>query len=525
MPIPDPAPMAPRKAVVKAAGGIVAAQSRLAAAVGADVLAAGGNAVDAAVATGLAIGVVEPWMNGIGGGGYLVVANADGAPPQVVDFGMVAPAGLDPADYPLAGGTAPGLFSWPAVVGDRNLKGYSSIAVPGQVDGMRLALERFGTIGWGRAIAPAIELAERGLPLDWYATLSIAVGARELLEFPATRATYLPDGLPPVPPPEGGAGYLPLGPLARTLRRLAAAGPRDFYEGEIAASLVRDLQAGGSRIAAADLRGYQATIRPALDIGYRGAAVAAVPGLSAGPTLADVLGRWTAAPPRDRQLADGPDAAAYLAIADALNQAYATRLATMGDSGPALSCTTHLSVVGRHGNMVALTQTLLSRFGSKVLLPEAGILMNNGIMWFDPRPGRPNSLAPGKRPLSNMCPVVVRRDGRPWFALGASGGRRILPAVAQILSFLADYGMTLEEAFHQPRLDMSGDGTVTLDSRLPPAVADALAARFPVVRAPVSVYPVMFACPSAVLRDPVTGLNQGISEIASPWAGGVAESS
>src|SRR5262245_11629963 len=162
MPLPDPTPLAPRKGVVKAAGGIVAAQNRLAAAVGAGVLAAGGNAVDAAVATGLAIGVVEPWMNGVGGGGYMVVANTGGAPPQVVDFGMVAPAALDPADYPLTGGVAPGLFSWPAVVGDRNLKGFASIAVPGQVDGMRVALERFGTIGWAEAIEPAIELAERG---------------------------------------------------------------------------------------------------------------------------------------------------------------------------------------------------------------------------------------------------------------------------------------------------------------------------------------------------------------------------
>src|SRR5262249_41319149 len=142
---------------------------------------------------------------------------------------------------------------------------------------MRLALERFGTIGWARAIAPAIGLAERGLPLDWYATLSIAVGARELVGFPATRAIYLPDGLPPVPPPEGGAGYLPLGPLARTLRRLAVAGPRDFYEGEIAASLVRDLQAGGSRMPAADLRSYQATIPPAAHIRYPGTAVGGGP--------------------------------------------------------------------------------------------------------------------------------------------------------------------------------------------------------------------------------------------------------
>src|SRR5882672_681402 len=217
MQISDPSPLPPRKAVVKSPHGVVAAQSRVAAAAGAGVLARGGNAVDAAVAAGFAAGVVEPWMNGLGGGGFMVVAKADGSPPEVVDFSMIAPAALDPADYPLAGGTAQALFAWPAVKEDRNLKGYHSIAVPGQVDGMRLALDRFGSIGWRQALEPAIALAERGLPLDWYTTLSITVAARELAEFPVTGATYLPGGLPPVPP-AGGAGYLPLGNLGRRHR-------------------------------------------------------------------------------------------------------------------------------------------------------------------------------------------------------------------------------------------------------------------------------------------------------------------
>jgi gamma-glutamyltranspeptidase/glutathione hydrolase len=521
MQISDPSPLPPRKAVVKSPHGVVAAQSRLAAAAGARILAAGGNAIDAAVATGFATGVVEPWMNGLGGGGFMVVAKADGSPPEVVDFSMIAPAALDPADYPLAGGTAQALFAWPAVKEDRNLKGYHSIAVPGQVDGMRLALERFGSIGWRQALEPAIALAERGLPLDWYTTLSITVAACELAEFPATRTIYLPGGLPPVPPVEG-AGYLLLGNLARTLRRLAEAGARDFYEGEVAAALLRDLEKGGSRLSAADLRGYRATIVPALEVPYRGMRVAAVPGLSGGPTLADVLGRLTTSL-RDSKLAAGPSAAAYAAYAEAFAQAYAARLERLGEGAPAPSCTTHLSVVDRHGNMAALTQTLLSRFGSKVVLPGTGILMNNGILWFDPRPGRPNSIAPGRRPLANMCPVIVRRDRAPWFALGASGGRRIMPAVAQVLSFLVDYGMTLEEAFHQPRLDVSGEGRAILDDRLPAEVERAVAALMPAMREPTSVYPVQFACPSAVLRDPGTGLNHGMAEIASPWAGAIAE--
>ncbi|MEX0697349.1 MAG: gamma-glutamyltransferase [Dongiaceae bacterium] len=507
------------KAAVTSAGGVVAAQSAVAARVGAGVLAAGGNAVDAAVATGFALAAVEPWMSGLGGGGYMLVAPAAGSAVHAIDFGMVAPAALDPADYPLAGplagGADAGMFAWPSVVGDRNLKGFAAVAVPGQVDGMRLALERFGTIAWRAALAPAIDLAAAGLAVDWYACLGIAVAARELAEFEGARAVYLPHGLPPAPL-DGPPPLLPLGNLARTLRRLAEAGARDFYEGALADSIVADMRAGGGRLSRADLAGYRATVVPALEIPYRDAIVGAAPGLTAGPTLARVLGDLAG------RLTPGaaPGPAAYLAYAESLRDASAERLAALGDSAPAPACTSHVSVIDRDGTMVALTQTLLSRFGAKVLLPDSGILMNNGIMWFDPRAGRPNSLAPGKRPLTNMCPVVARRGGRPWLALGASGGRRILPAVAQVLSFLLDFGMTLEDAFHCPRLDLSGDGPAVLDRRLPEAVGAAVGARLPVVRGELTAYPVLFASPNAVLRD--GGVNSGIADIGSPWSAAVA---
>jgi gamma-glutamyltranspeptidase / glutathione hydrolase len=222
----------------------------------------------------------------------------------------------------------------------------------------------------------------------------------------------------------------------------------------------------------------------------------------------------------------GPHGDAFLAYARALREVYAERLATMGETSDHRdpSTTTHLNVVDRHGNMVALTQTLLSVFGSKVVLPSTGILMNNGIMWFDPRPGSPNSLAPGKRPLTNMCPAVASRNGAPWFAIGASGGRKILPAVYQIASFLVDFEMTLENAFHQPRIDASGGEAVSADSRLPTSVIDALSAEFPLTETELVVYPTNFACPSAVLRDPKTGMHYGMSDVMSPWSGAVAQS-
>jgi gamma-glutamyltranspeptidase/glutathione hydrolase len=144
-------------------------------------------------------------------------------------------------------------------------------------------------------------------------------------------------------------------------------------------------------------------------------------------------------------------------------------------------------------------------------------------MWFDPRPGTPNSLAPGKRPLTNMCPLIARRDSKAWFALGASGGRKIFPAVLQIASFLIDHGLGLEAAFHHPRIDASGGDTVGVDPRLPPAVQEALASKFPIAATELVVLPTNFACPSAVYRDPATGEHCGVSDVMSPWSGAVAE--
>ena len=173
--------------------------------------------------------------------------------------------------------------------------------------------------------------------------------------------------------------------------------------------------------------------------------------------------------------------------------------------------------------MAAVTQTLLSTFGSKFVTPQTGVTMNNGIMWFDPTPGQPNSLAPGKRCLTNYTPVLAQAaDGRR-LALGASGGRRILPAVTQILSFVMDYGMELDAAIHQPRIDASEGAIVIGDARLPAPVRDALRAGFDYEEARVQTFPMKFACPSVVLRNGDT--NSGATESAQPWGDAVAEAS
>ncbi len=510
-----------RKPAARSRRGIVASQHRLAAEVGAEILTAGGNAVDAAVAAGFALAAVEPWNSGLGGIGYMLVYLAKEKRVEVVDFGPVSPRALDPADFPLSGGFAGDLFAWPAVREDRNVHGPLSFALPGEVDGLGLALERFGTQTLATVLQPAIDLAEEGLAVDWYLTLKVATLAHELARYPVTRDIWLPAEMPPVTPPDAPLRRLKLPRLADTLRRLARAGRRDFYEGDIAAAVAKDIRSMGGVLGLEDLKQYRACIAAPIECDYRGATIALAPQLTAGPSMAWALGRLA----ERRFERGGPHADAFVAYAEVLREAYARRLQTMGESSEshAPSSTTHLNAIDRDGNMVALTQTLLSVFGSKVVLPATGILMNNGVMWFDPRPGAPNSLGPAKRPLTNMCPVIARREGKPWFAIGASGGRKIFPAVLQIASFLIDHGMSLEDAFHQPRIDASGGERVGLDPRLPREVQDALGEKFPTHSAEFAVYPTNFACPSAVLNDLRSGERFGISDVMSPWSGAAAE--
>lgn len=513
-----------RKRVVATRGGIVAAQHRRAAEAGAAVLEAGGDAIDAAVATSFAIGVVEPWMSGPAAGGAMTVWRADEAKAYTVDYGMRSPRALDPSDYPVSGsGKATDLFPWAAVVDDRNVRGATAIAVPGVVAGMGVAHERFGCLPWRDLLQPAIDLADEGMLVDWYAGLLMASSARTLSLDPDAAAMFLDEGRWPML----GAWTalterrIDQRAFAGTLRAIAEGGCGEFYTGDVARSLVADIRAKGGCLSLEDLAAYRATIVDALEVAYRGGRVFAAPGMTGGPTLAACL----AALARKPMPPDGtaPDGARYTAYAEVLDEAYRTRLGHAGDreSPDAPSCTTHFSVVDRRGNLCAVTQTLLSIFGSRVVSPSTGLLMNNGVMWFDPEPGNPNSMGPNKRCLGNFCPVIGESaDGRR-FALGASGGRKIVGTVLQLSAFLMDHGQTLEEAFHQPRIDMSGGDTVIADMQLDGAIVAALRKRFPVVTTRRTVFPYAFACPAGVLRD--GDLNTGCTEVMSPWGDAVAE--
>jgi gamma-glutamyltranspeptidase/glutathione hydrolase len=511
-----------RKSVAAARGGVVAAQHRRAAEAGAAVLEAGGDAIDAAIATSFAIGVVEPWMSGPAAGGCMVLWRASEGKAYTIDYGMRAPRELDPADYPLAGsGTNKDLFAWPLVKENRNVYGATAVAVPGVIAGMGLAHERFARLPWRDLLAPAIALAGEGLLVDWYSGLLMASVCRTLARDPHAAAMFLEDGQWPILGTWTALTEKRLDQrkFASTLTHIADEGPRALYGGDVGREMAKDVRDKGGSLSIDDLEAYRPRMVDALEIPYRRGRVFAAPGMTGGPTFAHAL----------RLLAETPKPS-YVEYARALDAAWRSRFDRMGDaeapggSGAPPACTTHFSVVDREGNLCAVTQTLLSMFGSCVVSPSTGVLLNNGIMWFDPEPGKPNSLGPGKRCLGNYCPVIGEiqdKKDSARFALGASGGRKILGTVLQLSSFLMDHGLSLEEAFHRPRIDVSGNDQVIADLALPADVIRELGAAFPTATARRTVFPYPFAVPAGVLRS--GGMNMGCTEIMSPWGDAVAE--
>ena len=503
------------KPAVSGNQGLVSSQHYLASEAGAEVLRRGGNAIDAAIAAGLVLGTVEPWMSGIGGGGYMTVHLAAEKRVRVVDFGMRAPLAASADDYPLVGSgvNASDAFNWPAVEGDANVEGPLSIAVPGYIRGMALALSQFGSWSWTDVIEPACQQAEQGLPIDWFSAQKVNQWARALRRYDETRRVYLADGLPPAADLDARLTRLPLGNLASTYRRLQTAGPEDFYTGELAGSLCRDLSAAGSRITLNDLRDYEAQIVDPLTTEYRGHQLSVSGDLTAGPSIIHALGHLSS----NLAPADAPDSETYKRYANALLASYEHRLSQLGEGN-----TSHLCVADAEGNVVSLTQTIMSAFGSRVMLPESGVLMNNGMMWFDPRPGGPNSVVGGRRPLCNMCPVILQSPDGAVTAIGACGGRKIFPAVFQLTSFLADYGMTVEQAAHTPRLDVSGTSRITLMDSLPESIQTDMQGAFDDVAVrPHGVSPNLFALPQLIRRE-ADGTAMGGCFVPSPHARVVA---
>lgn len=502
------------KRAVASTAGVVAAQHVLAARAGAGVLSDGGNAVDAAVATALALGVVEPWMCGLGGSGYIVVWLAEKKQARMIDFQGMLPKAISGDDYPLDPDVPESIMGFPGVIDRQNEVGYRSISVPGAVMGLARALELYGRFGLDRVLSPAIALSERGLPCSWFTTLQAALAMADLSRDPAASAIYLPHGAPPEP-----EQFLALGKLPETLRTLADEGPDSFYRGRLAERMASDLQAGASRIDGDDLAAYDVLESEVLSTGYRGARLHTAGHTSGGPRLIDTLDYIS----RHLSPEAGPGPQSWRIYADALNQAWRRHKRRIGRVTEVGSCTSHLSVVDADGNMAALTFTLLNRFGSCVVLPSTGILMNNAVSYFDPRPGFPTSMEGRKRiNASNMCPIIATRDDDAIFALGASGANHIMPCTTQIAALMLDFCMTLEEAMNHPRIDASDRGSIRVDPRLGDEVLSALAEDFELEVAQLLVFPKLYACPSGVSRDPLTGVCQGLNDPSQPIGGAAA---
>ncbi|BCL73432.1 gamma-glutamyltransferase [Vibrio nigripulchritudo] len=497
--------------------GMVTSQNKLASHVGVDILNRGGNAVDAAIATSFALGAAEPWMSGIGGGGYMMVLKKGEHNAQVIDFGMRSPANLNLTDYPLTSEKGGDLFNWPRVKNDHNIKGAKAVAIPGCVAGMGLAHECFGTVDWSSLIQPAISLAKKGLSVDWYCQLILSGAAADLSACQTMKDTFFDDsGFPKSSPWNVSTQNIcNLEKLACSLESIAKNGSAEFYEGALAQSIVADLNRLGGHHTLNDFKSYRAQLKNATRFLYRGNHVYITPDMTAGPTLKRAFNLLERALQPDQSL----NAKAYSAFDQVFRKSYQERLVEMGDieSEGMPSCTTHFNVIDSEGTLVSVTQTLVSIFGSRIMLPTSGIIPNNGIMWFDPEPGKPNSLAPNKKCLSNMCPVLIARKDGTSFAIGASGGRKIMPAVAQLSSFIMDYNMNAHQAMHAPRIDTSQPDKTYVDEALGKDILRELEGVIEHSEAVKrSVYPYTFACPSII--ESTRAGNFGITEISSPWA-------
>ncbi|MFF0772430.1 gamma-glutamyltransferase [Nonomuraea wenchangensis] len=536
-------------------GGLVTAPDPRAAEAGAAMLRAGGSAVDAAVATAFATGVVEPFMSGVGGGAWLVIREP-GAPTATTVSGPIrAPALATPGMFPLvpsAPGT--GLYGWPAVRDDANIVGPLSVGVPGAVAALCHAHARFGRLPLAQVLAPAIELAEDGHETNWFASAAICADARTLRRFRSSAELFLPDGLPLRGPSLGPGDRLVQPRLAQVLREIAAGGPDAFYRGRAARAIATTLAAAGGLLREPDFAGYQAEERQVtpIEIGTVVAGATGAGGAGADALGADALGAGglgagglrlfgpvatgmitvaealqLAAAARRRGLPPGPALWARVlshAMDDRLREVTTdesapwTRLATAGYAAevvdgwlagrapgpsenagpPKAGCTSHMSAVDADGMTVALTQTVLDLFGSRIVEPETGILLNDGMMYFDPRPGHVTSVAPGAAGLSAVSPLILEGPGGAEATLGASGGRRIISAIAQIAARWHD-GAGLQDAISAPRLHAEGR-RIWLDRREAAAAGELAAAGFDVQLVAEEPTTWHFARPNGIAR-------------------------
>ncbi len=482
--------------------GMVASAHPLASQVGVDILEAGGNAIDAAVAVGFALGVVEPNASGIGGGGLMLIWFADSGTAVFIDSREKAPAAATADMFELdeKGRVKPDARGFnPVIIGGK------AVAVPGEVAGLLTALGKYGSMSRQQVMQPAISIAEQGLPVSPVLAGIITENYEALATFPASAEIYLKDGFP-----KEAGDTVRNTDLAKTLRLIAEHGRDAFYTGTVAHSIVAAVQDDGGLLTLEDLAGFEVSFRTPVSSTYRGYQIISAPPPSSGGThvieLLNIMENF------DLQQMGMNSAESIHAWAEAMKLMYSDRDEFMGDSDfidvplqgltskqyarerfkridmqrvmddPAhgdpssleSGSTTHFSVVDGNGNMVAYTKTINHFFASGITAPGTGVLLNDQMDDFDKRPGQANSIAGGKRPLSSMTPTLLLKDGKPFATLGSPGGMRILSTVAMLISDLVDYDMDIQTAINAPRINNYASGPLKIEARIPADVQDAL---------------------------------------------------
>jgi gamma-glutamyltranspeptidase/glutathione hydrolase len=465
--------------------GIVVAGDELAVRAGMEVLKRGGNAVDAAVATAFALGVVDPASSGIGGGGFMVLYHAKDKKAHVLDFRERAPAAVQ-SDLYIKGGKLNSSLS---------LTGSLAVAVPSEVAGLAEALKRFGTLSLATIMTPAISYATEGFPLQSHLRDAVERQLANIRKSPSLARVFLrADGTPY----DEGEKIVQI-ELGETLKAIAREGPQVFYTGRIGQAIVEGLKKEGGVMTVEDLKTYRPLWREPLLGQYRKRLIISMPPPSSGGIalleMLRVLERY-----RLDELPHNSPTYLHL-LAETMKHAFADRAQYLGDPDfvqiptqkllsrehadwvrgrispvrthgvefyglaafkPERGGTAHLSVLDRSGNAVSCTLTINTRFGSKVVIPGTGVILNNEIDDFSIQPGQPNvyglvgveanSIQPKKRPLSSMAPTIVMEGDRPVLIVGGAGGPRIISAVLQTMLNILDFRMPVEKAVEAPRI-------------------------------------------------------------------------
>lgn len=528
--------------------GMVASTSREASEAGAEVLRSGGNAVDAAIATGLALAVTHPAAGNLGGGGFMVLRLPSGQT-AALDFREQAPAAAHRDVYLGAKGEP---------VDEASTVGLRASGVPGTVAGLALAQERWGSRPWAELVEPARALAGRGFILS-EALAAELTRSRLLARFPESARVFQNEGRGWM------AGQTFVQPdLERTLSRLQSRGAAEFYAGDTARLIARQFSEAGNWITLSDLAAYRPVVRPVLDGKYRGLRILTMPPPSSGGVALLQMLRILESHRIHRLDLDDPHRN-HLMV-EAMRRAFAVRSEYLGDpdfvqvpvkglldpqylavlfssihpenatpsamvraGAPALyesPETTHYSVVDRWGGAAAVTYTLNSAYGSGVTVRDAGFLMNNEMDDFAARPGVPNqfglvqgernAIAPGRRPLSSMTPTLALRDDRIWLAAGSPGGPTIINTVLHTLLNTIDGRLGLRAAVDRPRFHHQWlPDEVVWEAGVPEALRRDLARRGHRFAARAR----SLGDVQAVLVEPATGVRVGVSDRRSPDGG------